>query len=140
VPFVRENEDDEGLEATVILDNALPPAAGSDGAAADPERAKADAAAFETAVSQAASVSLELLHRGLRVALVLRGGAVPADAGPAQATRILRALALVEQVAASVPLEPRARPGAVVRIRPGAPPELGSAPSLPAVRAVGRRA
>jgi uncharacterized protein (DUF58 family) len=142
VPFVRENEDDEGLEATVILDNALPPevASGSGAAGGDPERAKLDAAAFETAVSQAASVGLELLHRGLRVALVLRGGAVPADAGPAQATRLLRALALVEQVPASVPLEPRARPGAVVRIRPGTPPELGSAPSLPALGAVGRRA
>jgi uncharacterized protein (DUF58 family) len=108
VPFVRENEDDEGMEATVVLDNLE---------GAEPQ-------AFETAVSQAASVSLELLHRGFRVGLVLRGASVPADAGPAQATRLLRALALVEPAPASVPLEQGPGAIAVVSIRPGAPPEL----------------
>jgi len=117
VPFVRENEDDEGLEAIVMLDDAAGP----------------PPAAFETAVSEAASISLELLQRGFRVTLALRGASVPADAGPAQSTRILRALALVEPVAwaegsgsaaGAPPFEPR--PGAqhVVRVRPGAPPEL----------------
>jgi uncharacterized protein (DUF58 family) len=106
--FVRENEDDEGIEATVVLDNAA-------GAADE---------AFEAAVSHAASVSLELLQRGFRVALVLRGAAVPADAGPAQATRILRALALLEPVAAETAFEPRANAPTVVRVRPGVAPEL----------------
>jgi len=118
VPFVRESEDDEGLEATVVLDNAE---------GKDPQ-------AFETAVSQAASLCLELLHRGFRVALVLRGAAVPADASPAQAARLLRALALVEPVPATVPLEPRARAATVVHIRPGAPPELEHARGAPARR------
>jgi uncharacterized protein (DUF58 family) len=114
VPFVRENEDDEGVEATVVLDNAqgTPPAA--------PE-------AFELAVSQAASYALELLRRGFRVGLALRGAALAADAGPAQATRILRALALVEPADPALPLEPRLPEGAVVRVRPGASPEIARA-------------
>src|SRR5262249_42056010 len=111
VPFVRENEDDEGIEATVVLDNV---------AGAAPE-------AFETAVSQAASFALELLGRGFRVSLVLRGATLAADRGPAQATRILRALALVEPADAGVALESRAPDHATVRVRPGAPPEIGRA-------------
>jgi uncharacterized protein (DUF58 family) len=108
VPFVRENEDDEGTEATVVLDNA---------AGAAPE-------AFERAVSEAASHALELLRRGFRVGLALRGASVPADAGPSQATRLLRALALVEPADAALPLEVRVPDGAVVRVRPGAAPEV----------------
>jgi uncharacterized protein (DUF58 family) len=108
-PFVRENEDDEGLEVTVVLDNA---------AGGAPE-------AFEAAVSQAASYALELLARGFRVALVVRGATLAADTGPAQATRILRALALVEPSGA--PLESRAPGDTTIRVRPGAAPELGRA-------------
>jgi uncharacterized protein (DUF58 family) len=124
VPFVRENEDDEGLEAIVVLDNA----------------SGATAEAFEAAVSQAASVSLELLQRGFRVGLVLRGAAVPADAGPAQVTRLLRALALVEPAEAAAeaagtkadaPFEPRVGAPHVVRVRPGAAPELRSGRGFP---------
>jgi uncharacterized protein (DUF58 family) len=112
VPFVRENEDDEGAEVTVVLDNAA--------------RGPGDeAAAFEAAVSEAASYALVLLARGMRVALVLRGATLAADAGPAQATRILRALALVEPAPATLTLEPRGPDGATVRLRPGAAPELG---------------
>jgi uncharacterized protein (DUF58 family) len=108
-PFVRENEDDEGSEASVVLDNAP-------GAA--PE-------AFETAVSEAASYALALLARGYRVSLVLRGAMLAADTGPAQATRILRALALVDPAAPEAALEARAPEHATVRVRPGARPELG---------------
>jgi uncharacterized protein (DUF58 family) len=124
VPFVRENEDDEGLEAIVVLDN---------GSGGPPD-------AFEDAVSLAASIGLELLHRGFRVGLVLRGGAVLPDGGPAQATRILRALALVEpfdlaatagEAASGAPFDARAaRAPHVVHIRPGAPPELRSGPRV----------
>jgi uncharacterized protein (DUF58 family) len=109
VPFVRENEDDEGIEATVVLDNV---------AGAAPE-------AFEAAVSQAASFALELLGRGFRVSLVLRGATLAADTGPAQATRILRALALVEPAEAATAQESRAPDHATVRVRPGAAPEIG---------------
>jgi len=107
-PFVRENEDDEGTEAAVVLDNA---------AGAPPE-------AFEAAVSEAASYALELLARGFRVSLVMRGATLAADTGPAQATRILRALALVEPAPAEAPLEARASGEATIRVRPGAKTEL----------------
>jgi uncharacterized protein (DUF58 family) len=110
-PFVRENEDDEGSEVTVVLDNA---------AGATPE-------AFEVAVSQAASYTLALLGRGLRVALALRGASLAADTGPAQGKRILRALALVEPARADAPLVSRTPEGATIYLRPGARPALGRA-------------
>ncbi len=113
VPFVRENEDDEGSLATVVLDNVT---------------SGAEPAAFELAVSQAAAFALELLRRGFRVGLVLRGATLVGDSGPSQATRILRALALVEPADPTLPLEPRAPEGALVRVRPGAAPEIGGAP------------
>jgi uncharacterized protein (DUF58 family) len=121
VPFVRENEDDEGALATVVLDNA----AGT---------ATTTTAAFELAVSQAAAFAIELLRRGFRVGLVVRGAMLAGDSGPAQATRILRALALVEPADATLPLEPRAPEGAVVRVRPGAVPEIGGGTGRPARR------
>jgi uncharacterized protein (DUF58 family) len=112
VPFVRENEDDEGSEATIVLDNA---------AGAAPE-------AFEAAVSEAASYALALLDRGYRVSLVVRGATLTADTGPAQATRILRALALVEPAPPTAPLEARAPEHATIRVRPGAPTEAARTP------------
>lgn len=111
VPFVRENEDDEGSEAAVLLDNA---------AGVAPE-------AFEAAVSEAASYALALLARGYRVSLAMRGATLAADTGPAQATRILRALALVEPATLGAALEIRAPEHATIRVRPGSPPELGRA-------------
>lgn len=123
VPFVRESEDDEGNEATVVFDNA---------AGAAPE-------AFEVGVSQAASYALALLGRGFRVALVLRGAALPADGGPAQATRILRALAVVEPASPDAPLDVRRAGSARLHVRPGAAPELvrarGDAPAAARSRA-----
>jgi uncharacterized protein (DUF58 family) len=112
-PFVRENEDDEGSEARVVLDNAP---------GASPE-------AFETAVSEAASYALALLGRGYRVSLLLRGATLAADTGPAQATRILRTLALVEPAADGAALEARTPEHATIRVRPGASPELARPPS-----------
>jgi uncharacterized protein (DUF58 family) len=117
VPFVRENEDDESALATVVLDNAARTTA----------TAAATSAAFELAVSQAAAFALELLRRGFRVGLVLRGATLAGDSGPSQATRILRALALVEPADPTLPLEPRTPDGAVVRVRPGDAPEIGRA-------------
>ena len=109
IPLLREKEDEETREATVILDNAAD-------AAADP-------AAFERAVSEAAGICVELAHRGFSVGLAVRGGEVRAAVGAAQAERILRALAVIAPDAGALPA---IRTGTVVRIRPGAPPALES--------------
>jgi uncharacterized protein (DUF58 family) len=110
MPLVREKEDEEAREATVVLDN-------------DPDAA-ADAAAFERAVSEAAGVSVALVQRGFSVGLAVRGGEVRADVGGAQAERILRALAVIAPDARPLPV---VRAGTVVRIRPGAAPVLETA-------------
>jgi uncharacterized protein (DUF58 family) len=107
IPLVREKEDEETREATVLLDNAAD-------AAADP-------AAFERAVSEAAGICVELAHRGFSVGLAVRGGEVRAAVGAAQTERILRALAVIAPDAGALP---GIRTGTVVRIRPGAAPAL----------------
>ena len=61
---------------------------------------------------------------GFSVALATRGGLVPADVGPAQIERLLRALAVIEPTAGPPPI---ARRGVAVRVRPGAPPRLADA-------------
>ncbi len=115
IPLVREKEDEETSEATIVLDN-------EPGAAAD-------AAAFERAVSQAAGLCVELARRGFSVGLAVRGGEVRPAVGGAQTERILRALALIAPDAG--PLPP-ARAGTVVRIRPGAAPALEGTVGTPA--------
>ena len=110
IPLVREKEDEETREATVVLDN-------EPGAAADP-------AAFERAVSEAAGLCVELARRGFSVGLAVRGGEVRPAVGGAQTERILRALAVIAPDAG--PLPP-VRAGTVVRIRPGAAPALEAA-------------
>jgi uncharacterized protein (DUF58 family) len=107
MPLVREKEDEQSREATVILDN------GPEGAA--------DEAAFERAVSEAAGICVELVHRGFSVGLAVRGGEVRPQVGGAQMERILRALAVIAPDAG--PLPP-VRPGTMVRVRPGAQPSL----------------
>jgi uncharacterized protein (DUF58 family) len=102
VPFVRESEDDEGLEATILFDNA-----GDD----------APSVSFERAVSLAASVALALLQRGYRVGFGVRGAEVTPDGGPAQATRILRLLAFIQPAAADTPMRDPGATGARIRIR-----------------------
>ncbi len=108
--LVREKEDEQTREATVVLDNS-------------PEAA-ADGAAFERAVSEAAGICVELAHRGFSVGLAVRGGEVRAQIGGAQAERILRALAVIAPDAG--PLPP-IHPGTVIRVRPGLPPALEAA-------------
>jgi uncharacterized protein (DUF58 family) len=110
MPLVREKEDEETREATVVLDNG--PTAGD------------DAAAFERAVSEAAGICVELAQRGFSVGLAVRGGEVRAAPGGAQAERILRALAVIAPDAG--PLPP-IHTGTVVRVRPGAAPVLENA-------------
>jgi uncharacterized protein (DUF58 family) len=114
IPLVREKEDEETREATVVLDNE--PAAAAD-------------AAFERAVSEAAGVCVELARRGFSVGLAVRGGEVRPAVGGAQTERILRALAVIGPDAG--PLPP-IRTGTVVRIRPGAAPALDGAPGVDA--------
>jgi hypothetical protein len=92
IPLLREKEDEETREATVILDNAAD--------AAD------DPAAFERAVSEAAGICVELAHRGFSVGLAVRGGEVRAAVGAAQAERILRALAVIAPDAGALPRDP----------------------------------
>jgi uncharacterized protein (DUF58 family) len=114
IPLVREKEDEETREATVVLDN-------EPGAAADP-------AAFERAVSEAAGLCVELARRGFSVGLAVRGGEVRPAVGGAQTERILRTLAVIAPDAG--PLPP-VRAGTVVRIRPGAAPALEAAQGAP---------
>jgi len=131
-PFVRETEDDEGQEVRVVFDNRwtarpaggsaasgdAPPPSGStlrDGR--DPD--------FEAAVSLAASVTFELLHQGYRVGLAVAGEEITPEGGPAQSTRILRFLALLEAARPEAPAPHAGRTGAVIRIVPGRPAELG---------------
>jgi uncharacterized protein (DUF58 family) len=111
VLLVRENEGEQARRATVVLDNDIALAG--------------DAATFERAVSQTAGVCVELLRRGFSVALAARGSAVPADVGPAHVARMMRALAVIAPDGAPLPGPPR---GIVVRVRPGAAPELAGVP------------
>jgi len=115
-PFVREMEDDEGHETTVVLDNA----AVAEGAGASDE-------AFENAVSLAASVARTLLGRGHRVGLVTRDAELRPDAGPGQLTRVMRLLATIGRVGSTEErsVRPQIDAGTMharIRITPGRPP------------------
>jgi len=79
-PFVREFEDESGRAVIVVLDRRAPP----------------DAAAFESAVSFAASLALLLLRRGFRVGLSAGDSFLPPAASASHGGQILRCLALVE--------------------------------------------
>ncbi|HLK91586.1 MAG TPA: DUF58 domain-containing protein [Polyangia bacterium] len=97
--LVREHEDDDGREATIVLDN----------------HAHAGAAAFELAVSRTAALCVELSRRGMAVGLATRGGEIPPSAGPAHLARLLRLLALIAPEAGPPP-RPRRRP--IARVTP----------------------
>jgi uncharacterized protein (DUF58 family) len=133
-PFVRETEDDEGQEVCLVLDNAVEGTpegrqartATSRGRSATGSHATdGGSVAFESMVSLAASLALELLRRGYRVGLAARGEQIAPEGGAAQATRLLRYLALVAPAPVSAPPPESGRTGAVIRLRPGQPPELG---------------
>lgn len=81
--LVRESEDEAGRVVLVRLE--MPP--GNDVGANDES--------FERAVSLAASAVVALLRRGFSVGLRAGDVSVPAGSGPAHATALLRALALV---------------------------------------------
>ncbi len=106
--LVREHEDDEGCEATIVFDND----------------AHAGAEAFELAVSRTAALCVELARRGLAVGLCTRGGQVPPSVGPAHLARLLGLLAFIAPEAGA---PPRPRRRAVARVRPDGNIELSGA-------------
>ena len=138
-PFVRETEDDEGQEVCLVIDNGAGIADdGIDDGTPNPNAtADADAdAAFEHMVSLGASLACELLNRGYRVGLAARGEEITPEGGQAQATRLLRFLALVEPCAPDVPLRDSGRTGATIRLLPGAAPQIGFGGSTAAPRRI----
>jgi uncharacterized protein (DUF58 family) len=80
-PFVREFEEEAGRTVVIVLETAVQPDA---------------RAAFESAVSYAASWALVLLRRGMRVGLVAGTSVVAPEVGVSHAGQILRCLALIE--------------------------------------------
>lgn len=120
-PFLRETEDDEGQEVCLVVDN---------GPAPEAERA------FEQMVSLAASLACDLLNRGYRVGLAARGEEITPEGGQAQATRLLRFLALMQPSGPDVPLRDSGRTGATIRFRPGNTPEVGFGGSAAAPRRI----
>jgi uncharacterized protein (DUF58 family) len=98
--MVREYEEESHRRATILVDNSLP-----DGAAAD------DREALEAAISLAASLASAYLARHYSVRLIGRACHVASATGPAQATRILRALALLETTTPEVPFAAQPDPG-----------------------------
>jgi len=98
-PFVREFEEQTGRAVVIALETAEQP----------------DSAAFEAAVSYAASLAILLLRRGLRVGLVAGTIGLRPEVGVVQSGRILRALALVEPSSRHDPASAASIvPGAVV--------------------------
>ncbi len=106
--FVRECEEETGMTVVVLLEGerAVPGPEGD--------------AAFEDAVSLAASVAVALLRKGLNVGLHAADIGLPPASGGMQATQILRALALVERADAERTPAPIPPGAAIVRVTPGA--------------------
>ena len=121
-PFVRETEDDEGQEVRLVFDNRWTPRASAGAGTTSASGRDPD---FEAAVSIAASVAFELLHRGYRVGLAVADEEITPEGGPAQSTRILRFLALLEAAPPDAPAPHAGRTGAVIRIAPGKGAEMG---------------
>ncbi len=105
--IVKERASEEGRDALVVLEAHRP-------AGAPPSWD----AAFEIAVSEAAGLALELLHRGHRTGLVAGDAVLPAGAGPAHRRAILRALALASPTARPVALPALPANVAVFRTAP----------------------
>lgn len=140
-PFIRETEDDEGQEVCLVVDNAAYNAADNStdlaGFASGDASATIQAdAAFEKMISLAASVACELLQRGYRVGLAARGDEITPEGGQAQATRLLRFLALIEPASPEVPLLDSGRTGAAIRFSAGAAPKVGFGGSAAAPRRI----
>lgn len=93
--LVREFEQEEQREVVVVLDNSAPD-----------EDLPGFEAAFEAAVSQAASYAVRFLREGCAVGLATSHGLIPPATGPAQFHLLLRELALIRpaQATSAVPV------------------------------------
>ncbi len=114
--IIKERAADEGHDVVVVLDPRRPksPPGGWD-------------AEFELAVSEAASVALQLLARGHRVGLVLGSDVVAPGVGPSHRRAILTALALVEAREDAAPPAPVPHAVAVYPVGVGSRPAGGAA-------------
>ncbi len=90
--IIKERAAEEGRDALVVLDVRRPEGSGPDWSDG-----------FETAVSEAAGLALQLLARGSRVGLLLGGSVVRPGSGPAHRRALLAALALVEPSSGPAP-------------------------------------
>jgi len=93
--IIKDRAAEEGRDAVVVLEVRRPP--GSDGGWES---------RFESAVSEAAGLAMQLLARGSRVGLVLGGQVVPPGSGPAHRRALLSALALVSPSSEAPPAVP----------------------------------
>jgi uncharacterized protein (DUF58 family) len=118
---VVERESDQSAQLSILLDNARPEHA-----------ADAFDRAFEYAVSEAASLAVTHLGRGLAVEVIARGSRSQLVPAGAAADPILRFLALIATVPAqqAAAFGPRARGARVLQVGVGAAP----APTSPAAR------
>lgn len=102
--LVREFEQEEQREVTLVFDNSAPE-----------KRTPEFESAFEEAVSEAASYAVRFLQEGCAVGLATSHGLIPPATGPAQFHLLLRELALIQPVTASAAVA-TPRSGAVVKI------------------------
>jgi uncharacterized protein (DUF58 family) len=99
--LVREYEEEAQQRATLILDNSLPEKHG---------RIAEDA--LEQAISLTASLAVSYLRKNYAVRLITRTTLVPFAVGERHATRILRALALLETASDTRPFTGSVEPNA----------------------------
>jgi uncharacterized protein (DUF58 family) len=119
--FLRESEDESSRTLTVVLEDGdpAPPAAADPATGADALDPHAPHAAFEAAVSLAASLAVQLLRRGYHVGLSAGGVLLAPSGGGGTAGHILEALALVQPGTAR-PLPPASMRGLTrMHVRPG---------------------
>lgn len=86
---------------------------------------------IEAAISRAAGIAVELLHRGFAVRLATHGAALPHGAGPTQADLVLETLARLDPYGPVLP--PVAMPEAIF----GEPPPIEVRPTPPVRRHAG---
>ena len=120
--FLRESEDESSRTLAIVLEDGelQPGGVGSDSPkGVDSVDGFERAAAYEAAVSMAASLAVQLLRRGYAVGLVAGGAYLPPSSGNGAGTQMLEALALVQPGTARA-LPPAASRGLTrMHVRPG---------------------
>jgi uncharacterized protein (DUF58 family) len=102
--LVKEFEQEEQREVSIILDDTMPEEAG-----------ESFRNAFEESVSEAASYAVRFMDEGCAVGLATSHGLIPPATGPAQFHLLLRELALIQPARGAAPV-PLPQSGAVVHI------------------------